>query len=295
MLGDDTKFPNQPGYYTAAGTWKFQNTSDQEAASQSRKDFREGDRNTFMAAQDALTNAAYLDNEFDRLKGTALEPGWAGESRVRLAQAYNTSIDWLNSQGANIDNKNKVEVGAVGSGEAIIKSAIQLGYNFTKFSFGNQREAAQTIQTSLKAVPGLENSYYGGKLLIATVQAGAQRQIDLRNFQRQWLNDPRAHGSLEGSEEEFNRQYPGVNYANGVLAKFGLTKDGFESRAKIDEAFQNGWISKETAANAQIQFTKSHSPPPAQPTPMTPGSTRQGSDIAPPSNALQPSGISDQF
>jgi hypothetical protein len=272
-----THFLNQPGQYTVGGQWYFLNPTAQHQSEKASDDFNVG-QEAANAAQNTKAELEFMNSEYDRLKGTVLQTGFMGESRLKMGMALNTAIDFLKLKGADINPDDyKVDEAATAAGQNILKSGIRLGYNYTKLAFGSQREAAQTIQTSLKAVPGLQNSYYGGKAMMATIGALADREIDLRNFQTEWMNDPRSHGSLYGSVDEFNRQHPGAEYANKVLEQLGLNKGGFINGTAIDKAFEEGYINEKVAGAARFKLWKRDHPdgqmPPPAPAPKAGGTT----------------------
>jgi hypothetical protein len=275
--------PFLPGHYDVQGAWNFDKAA-QKQVDDAQEAFVKGAESA-EAAQNTKAEVHYMNSEFDHLKGTVLVPGYAGEIRTRLSMAYNTALDWLKTQDPTFDPAQyKVSEQSTAAAQGILKSAIRLGYSYTKLSFGAQREAAQTINTSLKAVPGLENSYYAGKLLLSMVESGADRELDLRNFQNVWQADPANHGSLAGSVDEFNRQHPATGYAEKVLRRFGLDEQGFTNGAAINKAHADGLIDAPTAEAARMKlWDREHPRPPKGATPSgvapSPAGTIPGPDI----------------
>jgi hypothetical protein len=99
---------------------------------------------------------------------------------------------------------------------------LQVGNQF----LGGSREAAETIKRIATTVPSIENSYLGGKLIIAGIRASNQRLMDERAFLNSWVADPKHGGNLLGAAEAFNARAPASDYANKELDSFGLKPDG---------------------------------------------------------------------
>jgi hypothetical protein len=84
-------------------------------------------------------------------------------------------------------------------------------------------------------------------------------QVDQRNWQLAWRDDPRnpLH-DMTGSKEAFsnNPQFAPEVYADKLLKKFGMNREGFTNFFAIDNAARNGWISPEMAARAHLKLER---------------------------------------
>jgi hypothetical protein len=258
--------PSVPGTTGTGGRFIWSNPVQEKAAEGLLDHYNtDGHREYegFTRSQEQLT---YIDNAIDQLAMATddhglLKPGAFGEVRQGLARAWNTAIDVLQANNFNVGEKDKVDPRALASEESLQKASRLLQYSTVTAAFGAQREAAQTIQSAGKSVPGLENTILGNKLLIESLRTAAQRGVDLRRFQNSWLADPRTHGSLQGSEEEFNRIHPPGTYAQATLDKFGLGANGFQSVGAIENAVQHRWITPEFASQAAIRFERANPQP----------------------------------
>lgn len=194
----------------------------------------------FQGAQNSMASFRYMDNALDTLAkgGGFLVPGTAEQARVELGKFVNTVTQMTGTAPAFDPTK-------IASAEDFMKETKRSGFQLINTMFGGQREAAETIQNATASVPGIENSYLGGKILVDSLRAAAQRAIDQRNFQNAWQQQPGNQGNLTGSAEEFNRLHPAEDYANGVLAKYGMTEKGFTSPEAVRQAVQQGYMTRD--------------------------------------------------
>lgn len=198
---------------------------------------------SFQNAQTTMGLLDEMDRDFDTMQqsGGFLVPGAAGHLRSSLATYANTLAQMTESKELPFDAK------TIGSIENMMKDTKRLGLSVLTTMLGNQREAAQTITSITGAVPNVENTYLGGKLLIGSIRAATQRAIDQRNFENAWQADPKNQGNLTGAAEAFNKKYPATHYADTVLDAFGLDKIGFKSAKAVVDAYNSGWITKQQA------------------------------------------------
>lgn len=204
---------------------------------------------TYNNAQTTLASLRYMDSAFDNLAkgGGFLVPGTAAQFRGDVAKTVNTMAQMF-------DGKPPFDVTKVMSIEDFNKETRRMGAQVMAQLVGQQHQAAQTIQNMTSSVPGIENTYMGGKLVLNGLQAMSQRLIDERNFQNEWQN---AHqGSLIGSTEAFNNLHPAEQYAEQVLNKFGLNEKGFQSPEAIKSAIQGGYLTKAQG----VQLLQQHFP-----------------------------------
>lgn len=144
-------------------------------------------------------------------------PGSGAESRMQLARLYNTAL-----QGLGASKQFQIDPTKVGNMEELMKEAKISGFNFMNSMMGAQREAAQVVQAAMRSIPNAENSPLGMDFLINSWNQLAQRQIDQRYFETNWLRDPKNNGSLLGADETFNKEYPAKAYAERAIS---MTKD----------------------------------------------------------------------
>lgn len=212
----------------------------QAQAQDMMKDFSDKGATAFNNAQQVLGSLRYIDSALDNLarEGGFLTPGAGAKGRVGLAKAVNTFAQVFGE-------KPPFDPSKVMSAEDAMKESRRLGFTVVNQMFGAQREAASVIENAAASVPGIDNSYLGGKLLTDSIRAAAQRQIDQRNFQLAWAN--KNQGNLMGSMEAFNNAHPASAYADRVLKKFGMNEKGFESPEAVRAAYKNGYISRSQA------------------------------------------------
>lgn len=205
-------------------------------------------------AQATLGSLEYLDSGLDHLHaaGGAIEPGPGGEIRLGMAKAWNTIGTALGIPPENLSFNPR----DIASGDDVMKETGRLGAQVTNFMFGQQKEAAQTIIGMTKTVPGLENSWLGGKLVTDSLRALANRAIDERNFVTEYKS--RNGGTILNAEDIFNAQHPAVGYTDAVLNKYGLGAGGWRSIADIANNRQNGWLNQKQAQEARDDFDKAH-------------------------------------
>lgn len=201
------------------------------------------DKKTFQGAQGTLGQLQFMDHALDQMASTGgiMVPGTWADARTSLAKAALTVAQMVGSKDLPFDPT------TVASVESFNKATAQMGTMLTTSLLGQQREAAQTITRLTSAVPGISNTFMGGKLVSAGIQATMQRIIDQRNFQNAWLLDPANKGDLAGSAEAFNSAHPAQGYAQGVLDKFGMTAKGFASPQDVATAVAKGFLTKEQA------------------------------------------------
>lgn len=233
------------------------------------EDFTGVGKTQFDNQNTALSQLRYMSSGYDTMAkgGGFLVPGTGAEFRQGFGKAVNTLSAIVNPGKPPPFDADKIT-----SAEDFIKQTNLLGTSVLTTMLGNQREAAQTIHKFTQSVPGISNTYLGGKLLVDTYAAAAERGIDQRNFENSWLSDPRNGGSLIGADEAFNKQYPATAYAEKVLAKHGLNEKGFTSFGALENAVRNGLLPPDKAAEIAKQQKlrpAATSPAPAAPNPAT--------------------------
>jgi hypothetical protein len=85
----------------------------------------------------------------------------------------------------------------------------------------------------------------GAKLVLAGLQASAQRVMEERNFVTAWM----AHnqGNPSGAYEAFNEKFPAEEYAQQALQKFGMDQDGFSTPQAVAAAAKQGFLTRKQA------------------------------------------------
>jgi hypothetical protein len=211
-------------------------------------DYNDEGLKAFKGAQQSQASLQYLDAGFDNLVkgGGFLTPGAAEGFRGDFAKTINTLAQMTGKPPPFDPTK-------VASIEDMTKETTRMGVAVTNSMLGQQREAAQTIVNMTSSVPGISNTYMGGKVVISGIQATMQRLVDERNFSNAWQQANQ--GNLTGAAEAFNQAHPAVDYARGALGKFGMTEGGFQTPAAIKAAVGQGYLTPSQAKSlAQSQF-----------------------------------------
>lgn len=246
--------------------WLWTDKDAQESAKESMQKFHNEEAKELQGSMTARYQYDLMDEALDRLAGTPLEPGTYGPQRLQIARGINNGVDLLQQAGiitADGAKNFKFDENTVAAGEGLTKSQRLAQFSTVTQAFGGGREAQQTIAAALQAVPGMDNSYLGNKLVLETLRQAAYRIQDLNQFKLQWLRQQGGRVSdLTGAEQEFNRIHPPEEYANRVLEAHGLSKDGFTSEAAIMNARQHGWITSQMAGDAfkKLQSTQQQQP-----------------------------------
>jgi hypothetical protein len=213
------------------------------AAETAMKEWEGPGARAFSNAQTTMGLLNEMDRDFDTMRdaGGMLVPGAAARFRTTLASYANMIAQATDSKSLPFDPK------AIASIESLTKDTKRLGLSVLTTMLGNQREAAETINNITGAVPNIENTYLGGKLLIASIRAATERAINQREFENAWQADPQNQGNLTGSDIAFNKKYPATEYADRVLNSFGLDKTGFKDSGAVISAYNKGWLTKQQA------------------------------------------------
>src|SRR5262245_38157333 len=124
-----------------------------------------------------------------------------------------------------------------------------LGFKNVNQFFGAAREAATVIQSSMAAVPGINNTFLGGQLVNRMIEVMAQRTLDEQVFKERWFNANR--GDLRGADMAFSKQHDIGELTQSVLSEFGMGKYGFNKqdgtvdRERVRTAYLNGYIDRD--------------------------------------------------
>ncbi len=219
--------------------------------------------NQFRLSQQGLSKTAEMDTDLDTLAraGGMHTPGTFGQIGNSFAKAVN-SFEQMTGNKLDFDPK------AVSSFEQLNKDTRTMALSVLNQFLGGQREAASTIQGITQAVPSIDNTYLGAKLVNASTRAMFQRSIDERNFVNDWRQ--KNGGAIVGAAEEFNRIAPPEAYAQHVLDQFGMTTSRagaqFKDLPSVVAAQKAGLLTRDDArAIAKEQFGYTGGAPAAPP------------------------------
>lgn len=175
--------------------------------------------------------------------------GWAEPGRYmeQKAQLFGLMKDIGNTLGIDLGQKDPNKLTAEMIYQDINKIAIQMGYAATSQAFPGQREAMQTIQTTLGMVPNGAMSFKGAMFVMRGMESMAQRMIDQYTFKGEFAKANR--GNLIGWDTEFNKQHSVNELTSGVSAEFGIGPEKFGhgriGAERARNAYNRGYITKE--------------------------------------------------
>lgn len=184
---------------------------------------------------------AEVNNNLDTMArgGGLMVPGTAADFRTSLGKLITTFANITGTQPG-------VDPMKVAAAEDLNKLTQRMGINYLQTQLGSQREAAETIRNITdKAIPGINNSLMGGKVLTSMIGALNDRSIDQYNWQTEWA--ARNHGDLRGADQAFSQAHPAEQYINKALANLGMTQRGFASKAALQDALNRGLLTPEQA------------------------------------------------
>lgn len=238
LFSPDVEGP--PSYGKGIGGLPIMTQSQNTVAQQMASDFGTTGLKTFNGAQQTLGQLQYMNNALDSMakSGGLLTPGTWANARTQIAKAANT-LAQMTGKDLPFDPNTIADV------DSFNKATNQMGTMLTTSLLGQQREAAETISRLTGAVPGIGNSYLGGKVVASGIEATMQRIIDERNFDNAYLQK---FGSLIGADTAFAKAHPAQEYARQALDKFGLTADGFTSPQAVKSAVAKGFMTPDQAA-----------------------------------------------
>lgn len=187
--------------------------------------------------------------ELAKSGGKFLQTGAFGGTRLEIAKSINLMGDqlglWDSTKPQSAENNPYFDPKAIASAEDFRKEATRAGMALLNQTLGAQREAASVIFSTIQAVPGLDNTLQGNRLVSASLRAAAQRVLDQRVFQEEWLK--RNQGDLTGSLTAFNKAHPGRDYLEQALNSVGMTEGGFASPEAIRQAKEGGYLTEQEA------------------------------------------------
>ncbi len=228
---------------TGTGGSNVLSPEQQTISQQLAKDFAGPEKTQFDAANQAIGSLDEMDRNVDIMarKGGLLTPGSFGDTRLAFGKAVNTVATAFGAEPP-------FDPSSVAAGEDILKNTQRMGISTLQTMLGSQREAAETIKNMTeRGVPGLDNSVMGFKVVASSIKAAAQRQLDLREFEKAWASDPRNQGNLTGAVEEFNKLKPASGYINKALDNLGMDSAGFKTSDDVITARNKGFLTEKQA------------------------------------------------
>jgi hypothetical protein len=147
----------------------------------------------------------------DTLESAASQFRTGATAELRLAGGK-ALVDGL--QAVGITPPDNLLTGVAG-GEAINKAGGFLASTMTR-QLGS-REAAAVFNQVKSFNPNIEQTPQGFLTITNSIRQGVQRDTDLRDFQRDWLNDPTHRGSIAGMQQAFEQAHPIDAYASRVI------------------------------------------------------------------------------
>lgn len=164
---------------------------------------------SYESAQNLKLQLGNMQDQLGQLGTTGfLAPGTGDTARLAFAKKANSF-----ATAAGIDPKDlPFDQNKVASGEDIVKGTTRLGFDLAR-QLGS-REAMMIVQQAVGAVPGLENTPRGAKLIFGALNTAAQRQSDYYEFLQKWAS---THPSTLGADVAFNKANPVQHYTNQAL------------------------------------------------------------------------------
>lgn len=233
----------------SAGGMNVLAPAQQKSAEKLMDNFQGEELNAYQNNIASLGSLDRMDHALEAMAKTGgiIQPGAFGAARLEMAKNLNLIGDllgyWDSSKPVSETNKPPVDANSIADAEALRKEATRAGMLFLSQTLGAQREAASVIQSTIQAVPGLDNTLLGGRLVSRALRASAQRAIDQRKFQEAWASQNQ--GDLSGSVTAFNKAHPGRDYFETVLKSMGMDEGGFQTPQDIQRAYANGYLTKE--------------------------------------------------
>ena len=180
------------------------------------------------ASQKLLAQATQVRDAFNTLRqgGGLTAPGTGLPARVDAIRSWNQMMDLMGRP------ESKVREEAAYT--ELQKVQTQMGFTALRQFFGVSREAMQTVQTSLNAVPGGSNTFVGGQLVNRMIEAFAQRSSDQYRYENQYMLEN--YGSAINADIKFAQEHPITDMVNGVLKEFGMTATGFNGATRAETA-----------------------------------------------------------
>jgi hypothetical protein len=167
---------------------------------------------SYQSAQNLKLQLANMQDQLNQM-GTSgfLTPGTGDTSRLAFAKRIN-SLASAAGMSDDYIKRNLFDPNKVASGEDIVKGTTRLGFDLAR-QLGS-REAMMIVQQAVGAVPGLENTPRGARLIFGALNTAAQRQSDYYEYLQNWAQ---THANTMGADVAFNKAYPVQHYTNMAL------------------------------------------------------------------------------
>jgi hypothetical protein len=175
--------------------------------------FGEKARGQYASAAGTMRAMEDLEQQFDSLN--AQGPGWftTGSGAQWKLEFGKTMNGIAQSVGAPpIYNPEKLA-----AGEDMVKQTKLAGMQTLATFFGGQREAASIVQSTQGAVPGIENTPMGGKLVLNGIREAARWQMDQHTFMTNWFYQHA--GNMVGADVAFSQKYPPQMYTRRAISQ----------------------------------------------------------------------------
>ncbi len=197
-----------------------------------QKDFHEVGTKDYMTAQNAQgwLQQANSDAEALNAAGGWYSTGPFAPVRQKAAQVLN---DFSRTMGLSAPANEE----ALAHGESLIKTTKTAGFELASKYEGHARQAAATIMQATQAIPGLENSPLGFRLVSNSINEGAQFSSDLHNYKQSVLNDPT---KLPKAETEFTNRFPPMAYAR--RAQSTVRPIEIKSESEVNRLLPGTWF-----------------------------------------------------
>lgn len=183
----------------------------EEIVKQLANNYGDEGKKAYQSAISGLGSMEFIDRDINQLGPTGFQSMGEG------ADARNQLVKDMNSIAGAAGITAPFDPNKIASWEDFRKETTLLGMKGLASIFGGSREAASIITTSIHAVPNTENSFVGAKLLTNSFKEAFQREVDLRNFETNWVQ---SHGgNLTGAQESFNQAFPTQAYSWRAISK----------------------------------------------------------------------------
>ena len=201
---------------------------EKKAAEESAEDaFGEKARSQYASAVGTTRAMEDLDHQFDQLNSQGASwynTGAGAQWKLAAAKA-------VNAVAASSNLPPIFDEAKVASGEDIVKQSKLAGMQTLATFFGGSREAASIVHSTQSAVPNIENTPQGGKLVLNGIREGAQWVQDQHEFMANWSQTHA--GNMVGADVAFNKQTPSQMYtrrAISMIKPFEISSDKELSR-----------------------------------------------------------------
>jgi hypothetical protein len=226
-LWDETSFQGATRAPTYGGHAVFRTP----AAEKASDDFYSSTGKDYQGYESAMATAQSL-NEFEHDLnmltrpggGGIVKPGSGGGIRTELAARLQAVADILDPSGTGklkqFINENIGSKDAIAAAQDLQKITTRLAFSLDNQFFGQGRTAAQTVNRTFAAVPGIDNPALASKLMLENIRAQVERGMLQRQFIAEWGR--RTGGDVQGAMDRFNVLHPPEQFSDKGLRAFGI-------------------------------------------------------------------------